>query len=58
MLFRSVNYAKAHRMFTVQYSDGNTGETKTSTRAFIKNLGNAKDGDVREFTVYCEDVAI
>lgn len=50
------NYAKNHKAFVFQFSDTNTGETKTSNVSYIQSIGTITDGQPREFTIYCEEV--
>lgn len=50
------SWAKNHTKLTIQFTDGNTGEKKTSTTAYIQSLGDITDGQERTFTVYCEEV--
>jgi len=49
--------AKNHTQCVIQWADNNTGETFTSTTAYVKNLGNSADGGNRDVTIYCEDVS-
>ena len=50
-------WAKARSYLTVQATDDNTGEKYTSTTATIQNLQEINDGQDREFTIHCEDIA-
>ncbi len=51
------SWAKNHTRLTYQITDNNTGEKKTSTTAYIGNINGINDGEDREFTVYCEEIA-
>lgn len=51
------SWAKNHTQLTYQITDANTGEKKTSTTAYVKNINDIEDGNDREFTVACEEIA-
>ena len=50
-------WAKARSYLTVQATDDNTGEKYTSTTATIQNLQEINDGQDRDFTIHCVDIA-
>lgn len=50
------NWSKFKTPLAFQYKDDNTGETKSSTTAYIQSYTEPTDGGQWEFTVYCEEV--
>lgn len=49
-------WAKFHTALTLQYKDNNTGESKSSTTAYVQTYTPPRDGADGEVTFVCEEV--